>query len=58
MDKEFRKLMEERFSEMKKVGWHDAPAFLDQKEAIIWLDGRLELMQWVLEMMPEEENGL
>lgn len=59
MDKEFRDLLEKRFVELQKAKWNDAPFPMDEDEAAIWHRGRLELMQWVLEMMPtEEENGL
>lgn len=54
MDKEFRNLMEWKFKELKKADWSHAPFSLDPAEAAIWNRARLELMQWVLEMMPEE----
>ena len=59
MDKELRDLLGKRFIQLQKVEWHDSPFPLDEYEASIWHRGRLGLMQWVLEMMPtEEENGL
>jgi len=56
MDKEFKDLMEKKYEELKGAKWHDAPFPMDEYEANIWHRGRLELMQWVLEMMPSEEN--
>lgn len=56
MDKEFRKLMEDKYEELKKQDWRDAPFPLDVYEAAHWNAGRLELMRWVIEMMPTERN--
>lgn len=55
MDKTFRDLMEKKWAEVKKAEWVDAPFPMDEYEARIWNRGRRELMQWVIEMMPEDK---
>lgn len=53
-NEEFKTLLEEKYEELKKAEWHDAPFPMDEYEVSIWHRGRQELMLWILEMYPNE----
>lgn len=57
MEQAFRDLLEAKWEEIRKADWRDAPFPYDTQEAAIYNRARRELMQWVIEMMPVEEEN-
>lgn len=54
---EFRSLIEERFAKARKMDPQDVPFPLCGHEASVWLRCKRETLQWVSEIMPEQQGS-
>ncbi len=52
----FLEMCEKKLSEAESADLNHAPMGMTSEEAFAWLSGRASVLQWVLEMLPNDEK--